>query len=318
MQNYDSNVTLQNGDWVITEADESDGSMQLISPNILLLLNTDDDHIDFYGSSSNMIDQYCALAKKTSKKIIVNANDTVLPYIKRSATKEIITFGKPDTYHIPPQSIKYLPDGTNFTVKKGTETVSEINFSIPGNIFLDNFLAGMVTALELGISVDDIKTAAQSFKGVQRRAQQWGIVKGIRIIEDYAHHPTEIELMLESVSQWHKGRIIAVFQPHRYSRSKNISKYLAKSFRKTDYLVLTDIYSAFEPPIDGIDGNYVYLETIKERDKNIVYIPKMSEIIDHLKDMVKKDDLVIFMGAGSIGTLAKKFKGYLENYDDMQ
>lgn len=317
MQNYDSNFTLQNGDWVITEADESDGSMELLSPDILLLLNTDNDHIDFYGSSSNMIDKYCGLAKKTSREVIVNSADKVLSAIKKSVDKKIITFGTPDTYHIDQQSIRYLPTNTIFTVRKGAEVVSEINLSIPGNIFLDNFLASMVVALELGIPINKIKDAGLSFKGVKRRAEQWGATKGIRIIEDYAHHPTEIKLMLESISRWHKGRVVCVFQPHRYSRSKRIANHLAKAFLKTDYLILTDIYSAFEDPIQGIDGDYVYKEILKDRNKNIIYIPKMSEIIGHLKEIVKQNDLVVFMGAGPIGSLAKKFKEYLESYDDM-
>ena len=173
-------------------------------------------------------------------------------------------------------------------------------------VFITNFLAVFAVASRLGVSFENYSKALSEFIGVKRRAEDWGIVNGIRIIEDYAHHPTEIKALLKSFRMCHKDRIICVFQPHRYTRSKNIASSLADSMGNADLIVLTDIYSADEQPIEGITGEFVFKEIIKTRNANIKYLPNFDHILKNLLMIVKQDDLVVFMGGRGYRQVSKQ------------
>ncbi len=311
MNNFNSNFLLKNSEWFVTEADESDNTMNCLNPQLLVLLNIDDDHIDHYGSQEKMIAEYIKLARKTGKHIVLNAADKTLSPIATSVPGKVIYYGNESGFHVPENSIEYQNHGTFFKVKYKNEFEEDFYIPIPGKVFLNNFLASITVAFHLGVPISKIKEAATTFSGVKRRTEDWGTVNGIKIIEDYAHHPTEISVMLDSISKWHKGRTICIFQPHRYTRSKHIANLLAESFAKCDTLILTDIYSADEPPIEGITGKFVADEITKKRISGFLYIKELSGIIPYLMENTNNNDVVIFMGAGNVGALAREFRDTL-------
>jgi len=308
MNNFQANFSIKNSEWFLTEADESDNTMNCLKPEILILLNIDDDHIDHYGSYENMTQEYAKLAYKTSKYVVVNSNDNSLKPVCRNIDGKILRYGDESGFYVDENNIEYHQHGTFFKLNYKREFAENFYIPVPGMVFLNNFLAAVTVAFHLGVPISKIKEATASFAGVKRRSEDWGIVNGIKIIEDYAHHPTEISLMLDSISRWHKGRIVCVFQPHRYTRSKHIAPFLAQSFSKADLLILTDIYCADEPPIEGITGEFVADEIIKNRKSGFLFIKDLPDIIPYLINNVDNDDIVIFMGAGNVGHLASEFK----------
>ena len=312
MNNFDRNFVIGNSDLVITEADESDGSMELITPDILVILNIDDDHMQTYGSKENMMKAYARLINKVRGTVLVNAQDPELvDLISSISSDKIVFFDHPDTVTADANSIRYINDIMSIDVSIDS-TLYTFKTGLRGNLFLTNMFAAIACARLLNIDIADIQSAMTSYRGVKRRMEDWGIVQGIHILEDYAHHPTEIAAMLASLKLWHKGRVICVFQPHRYTRSKQIACSLADAFIDADELILTDIYTADEPPITGITGEYVFETVAQKRASNIIYVPDYRETLERVYSMATDSDLVVFMGAGTIGTCAQMFKQKLE------
>ncbi len=312
MNNFDRNVVIGDSDLVITEADESDGSMELIIPDILVMLNIDDDHMQTYGSKENMMKAYARLISKVRSSVLVNAQDPeLMELITPIASDKIVFFDHSDTVTAAVESISYGDDMMSIDVSIDS-TLHTFKTGLRGNLFLTNMLAAIACARLLDIDISAIQSAISSYRGVKRRMEDWGIVQGVRILEDYAHHPTEIAAMLSSLKLWHQGRVICVFQPHRYTRSKQIACVLADAFANADELILTDIYTADEPPIMGITGEYVFETVARQRSNNIKYVSDYRETIDTVYSMADNGDLVVFMGAGTIGTCAPLFKQKLE------
>ncbi len=312
MNNFDTNVVVGNSDLVITEADESDGSMEMITPDILVMLNIDDDHIQNYGTKINMMNAYARLVRKVRSKIVINAKDQeLLGLIVSIDTDKLVLFDHPDTITADISSVRYANEAMAIDVSIGSSAYT-FKTALRGNLFVTNMLAAITCARLLNIPMDAVKKAFQTYRGVKRRMEDWGIVNGIRVIEDYAHHPTEIAAMLKSLKQWHTGRVICVFQPHRYTRSQQIASSLADAFIEADELFLADIYTADEIPIAGVTGRFVFETVAEQRSGNISYISDFNEIIDSVLAIVKSGDLVVFMGAGTIGSCAPEFVKKLE------
>ncbi|MGE5391985.1 MAG: UDP-N-acetylmuramate--L-alanine ligase, partial [Deltaproteobacteria bacterium] len=221
-------------------------------------------------------------------------------------------------YGSSPEADYYYTDlrtkgwGSSFKVWHHDQLLGTINLSVPGRHNVLNCLAAVVVGNELGIPFSELKHALKQFQGAKRRFQLLGHVNDTFIIDDYAHHPTEISATINAVRQFHKDRLIVVFQPHRYSRTKLLGEHFGEAFHEADLLISTSIYAAGEAPIEGVTGEIIYQAAL-DNGCNAMYIPDSNDIVKFLLDDIKPGDMVIFMGAGDIWKTGEKTKAALES-----
>ena len=286
-----------NGDLFVAEADESDGSFLLLSPDIAVVTNVEEDHLDFYASREE-IEKAFAEFGRGSGRVVACWDD---PGVRRSLDPALVTV----RYGIGPDSdlsitdMRLRPDGGDATFRYGDEGV-EVSLQVPGRHNLLNAGATLAVAALLEMPLGQAAGCLASFTGVRRRFEQRGVVAGTTFVDDYAHHPTELAATLGSASiDGH--RIVAVFQPHRYTRTRRMWRSLGESLVLADVVVVTDVYGAGEQPIPGITGKLV-VDAVAEAapGKRVVYLPRRSEVAPFLAGEVRSGDLVLTLGAGDI------------------
>ena len=298
-----SNAKLGNGEYLVAEADESDGSFLKLLPEIAIVTNIENDHMDYYGSMENIL--------ATLKKFLGNlSTDTGLAvlcfdndYVKNLAPEiavKYVSYALNSKADYMAKNI--VADGANtlFDVYKDDAKIGSIKLNVPGKHNVANALAAIVVCLKLGIDFETMQKGFDYFNGAKRRFQTKGKTKGIWVVDDYAHHPTEIATTLVAARQTKPHRLICAFQPHRYSRTNLLFEEFVSCFKESDILILTEIYSAGEAPIAGVTGKLL-AERIKEQiGQEVVYIEQRSDISQYLADIAKDGDLIMTMGAGDI------------------
>jgi len=308
------NAKWGQSDIVVTEADESDGTFILLNPLYSISTNIDREHMDYYGTMENVIKAYEAFIENTKDEgcAFICAEDENLRNIAKGSKKRIMKYGISEDADIRAQDIALLGlGGSEFNVRyKGTD-LGRIRLSILGLHNVINSLAAMGVAMEMGINFDKIKSAIREFKGADRRFRITHLDSDIVIIDDYAHHPTEIRATLKAMESSGR-RIVAVFQPHRFSRTRDLKDQFGKCFDIADHLVVTDIYSADEKPIEGVSGNDI-CESAKSYGHKDAHFVSKDDIIKHLIDVVKPGDAVFLLGAGDIGELPSKIVKILKD-----
>ena len=312
-----TNSKLGSGDHFIAELDESDGTIELYAPDLSVITNLEFDHPDFY---KNGLDQVIETFKKyvsnlnKDSKIIINVdcsgNRKLLSQIKHEG---IITYSSDETNEHFAQA-KYK--ATNITNKglnafakiyKNNEFIGDLKLGIPGSYNVSNALATIAAALEYGIDFEKIAKSLERFTGMKRRFQILGTVNGAKIIDDYAHHPTEIQSTLKAASDVvksnNKGKVVAIFQPHRYSRLDNLWNDFLNSFNDADSIYVCDVYSAGEKAIENINSERLTREL---KNRNVQYLPgSMEKVADIITKQLKQDDIVLTIGAGDITKLGQ-------------
>ncbi len=299
------NIQLGDGEYFITEADESDGSFLYFDPYITVVTNIELDHINYYDSKEKLL--------KTFKKFIMNANDAgkSIVYAEDETIKEIIDLKNDKILSyginegdIRATGIKMLPFGSYFDIEYHERKLGEINLQIPGRYNILNSLAAIAVGLYSGMSFTDIKTGVEIFSGVKRRFEKKGLIGGdILILDDYAHHPTEIKETLKAAANTGYDRVITIFQPHRYSRTRYLFDEFCNSFANTDHLIITDVYSADEELTNDNDkflAKKMARKCAKIYNFNVDYIKDLSEIAPYLSSIINSRDLVITVGAGNV------------------
>jgi UDP-N-acetylmuramate--alanine ligase len=174
-----------------------------------------------------------------------------------------------------------------------------LSLSIPGRFNVHNALAAVAAGQYAGLSFEKIADILKDYRGIQRRMQMKGRSAGVTVIDDYAHHPTEIRVTLNALRERFHGRRVGVFQPHRYTRTKHLKDEFSKSFQDVDVLILTDVYSAGESPLEGVDGETLF-RAIRRNHRDVVYVPRLEEVPDYLTDVLRDGDVLITMGAGNV------------------
>lgn len=324
LRNIDTNAYLGGGEFFVAEADESDGSFLYYRPKYSIITNIDREHLDYYKEFGNELDAFREFLNRTEEGgcVFCSADDMNLKSIIKDYRNRYIMFGLKDNADIFPRNIllkgltsefdcfcnnKFIPH-----LNKGAGFIDRFCLALGGEHNISNALSVIALGLELGIDLKFIKRALAQYKGAKRRLEIKFDKNGFLLIDDYAHHPTEIMATLKAVRNLKQNRIIAVFQPHRYSRTKLLLEEFGRSFDLADCVIITDIYPAGEPPIEAINGRLVF-NKIKERtpDKEIIFLPKEG-IVTHLLEIIKPDDTVIMLGAGDIAKicdeLAQKLK----------
>ncbi|OPY57707.1 MAG: UDP-N-acetylmuramate--L-alanine ligase [Pelotomaculum sp. PtaU1.Bin035] len=297
------NAKLGRGDYLIAEADESDGSFLKLDPFIEIITNIEDDHLDYYKNVENIV---AAFRKFMSK---VPDDGLAVVCLDNSKIRDLLVgYDRPcQTYAIERQDADYTLRNIrlNRTTTAGdvyfkNEFLGCLELSIPGRHNLSNALATVVTGRFIGLSFDKIAAALKRFKGAGRRFQYMGEVRGIQVVDDYAHHPSEIKATLKAARQVKEGRVLGVFQPHRYTRTSLLGERFGAAFGDADIIIVSDIYDAGERPIKGVSAKTIVSAIEKNEGREVIYLPTRKEIVDYLVETARPGDLILTMGAGDI------------------
>ncbi|MFH1460459.1 MAG: UDP-N-acetylmuramate--L-alanine ligase [Candidatus Omnitrophota bacterium] len=293
------------GKYFVAEADESDGSFLYLKPNYAVITNIDKEHLDYYKDLEHIKKTYTSFIKNIQKNglLICCGEDKNIAEIIKSYSGKIITYGFSKNCDIYAFNVKTVAGAVTFKCIYKGDLIGEFRLNIPGIHNVLNSLAVICLGVELEIDRYIIEEALNVFSGANRRFQIKQNNSKIMIVDDYAHHPTEIEATLKAAKSLKKRRVIGVFQPHRYSRTKFLKKEFGKCFSDADEIVITDIYAASEAPIDGIEAHTIYKEVKQSGHKNVCFLPR-EKVREHLMLTIEKGDLLMMLGAGDIGKLA--------------
>ncbi len=297
-----TNARLGQGKFLVAEADESDGSFLKLSPTIAVVTNIDADHLDFYSGIDEIRDTFVEFINKVpffGLAVLCLDNGNVADIIPR-VKKRFITYGLSAQADFRAIDVRLEGFATSFAVQYRGERLGEISFRLPGAHNVLNALASVAVAMELNIPFSVIQEGFQAFGGVGRRFQVKGEVDGIMVVDDYGHHPTEIRATLAAAKGGWERRLVVVFQPHRYTRTKELFDEFVKAFYDADVLVLTDIYPAGEQPIEGVTSEALAKSLRMHGQKDVTCISSREEIVDHLLRILKPDDILLTLGAGNI------------------
>jgi UDP-N-acetylmuramate--alanine ligase len=313
VKNFKTSAKIGKGEIMLVEADESDGSFLNFFPAVSIITNIDKEHLDHYGDFDTLKQAFLKFANSTPfyGTAIVCYDDEVIRELIPNINRVVRTYGLLKGADLRGEILDDRK--SEFRVYCNEKPLGKIKMGVIGEHNIKNALASIAVALYLKkIPFNKIKEALESFEGVSRRFDIR--YKGkVDIVEDYGHHPTEIKATSEIAKLYDAKRVIMVFQPHRYSRTKLLLKDFPTAFKGIDYLILTDIYPASETPIEGVDGELLYKEFINRGFTNIKYIKNLEDIVAYILKIKKDGDLIIFQGAGNIRNLIPEIIGRLKD-----
>lgn len=299
-----TNAVLGQGKFLVAEADESDGSFLKLSPTIAVVTNIDADHLDFYtGGISQIKDIFVDFINKIPfyGLAVLCLEDGNIADIIPQVKKRFVTYGLSAQADIRATHIKLAGGTTSFVAHYKGYRMGEISFSMPGAHNVLNALACIAVAMELDIPFNLIQEGFARFGGVGRRFQVKGEINDIMVVDDYGHHPAEIRATLSAAKNgWPERRLVVAFQPHRYTRTKELFDEFVKCFYDADVLVLTDIYAASEKPIEGVSAETLVNAIKTHGQRDVTYVADRETLPEHLAKIVKPGDIVMTLGAGNI------------------
>jgi len=310
---YGTNAHLGKGDWLVAEADESDGTFIRIPATVGVITNIDPEHLDYWGSYDNLKDGFRTFINNLPFYgfAVVCADDAEVQQLASSIhDRRVFSYGiESDQSDVRAVDIRHGADGSVFDVHLSDRLsgectkIKDINLPVPGQHNILNALAAVAIARGMDISPDIIQSAFASFSGVKRRFSKTGEVGGITVIDDYGHHPTEITATLRTarsvVDSKGVGNVIAVVQPHRYSRLENLFKEFCGCFGDADIVLVADVYAAGENPVPGVGKNEL-IAALRSRDINVIALEDSSLLAQEIVKLANPEDLVVCMGAGDI------------------
>ncbi len=315
VRNINTNSLLGEGDIIVVEADEFDRSFLSLQPTIGIITNIELEHTDCYEDLydlQNAFTQFANASPFYGAVIIGNQSPAaaeIIPNIKRP----IITFGLTKKSDFYANDIIHNKSETTFTVFYRGNNLGVIHLQVPGEHNVLNALASIALGIEMNIPFHDIAAGLESYKGVRRRFDIKGEENGVMVVDDYAHHPTEVRVTLNSARNGWNRRILAVFQPHLYSRTKAFYQEFAIALMEADILIITDVFPAREKPIEGITGKMVADFAKKSGHKNIFYLENLENLEKKLDNLCQPNDMVITIGAGNIWRYAESYINHLKN-----
>jgi UDP-N-acetylmuramate--alanine ligase len=298
-----SNARHGRGEYIIVEADESDGSLLLLTPTIAVLTNIDADHLDHFTEGIEQIKE-CFVAFANSVPfygtIVLCLDDQNVQAIIPQLTRRTISYGSAAQADVAALQIHLDASfGSEFIVRAFGEQMGNIKLVVPGLHNIQNALAAVAVGLDLGIKFEDIARVLAEFRGAERRFQIKGEKNGVLVIDDYGHHPTEIKATL-AAARTSGRRVVTLFQPHRYSRTRDLKDEFARSFYGADLLLITDIYAASEDPIEGTTSRALAEQVERFGHRHVEYVGGLASAAARLKEVVLPGDLVITLGAGNV------------------
>jgi UDP-N-acetylmuramate--alanine ligase len=298
LKNLKTSARLGKGDFIVAEADESDGSFLKLSPVITVVTNIDNDHLDYYKSMKNLKDAFVKHINSVPfyGTAVICLDNKIIREIIPKINREYITYGFTGNPDIKASNVKVQKECTTFDVIYKGKNIGNVCIKIPGRHNILNSLAAIGVGLKLDIPFSLTTKAINKFSGVGRRIEIKGEKNGVLVIDDYGHHPTEVVATIKAIkSFWPKRRLIVLFQPHRYTRTQKLFKEFGKSFADADVVKILDIYPAGEKPIKGVSSNLI-LKSLKKNKSNADHF---SDLIT-LSSMLSEGDIVLTLGAGDV------------------
>lgn len=311
-----TNAVVGKGDVIVVEADEFDRTFLRLTPSIAIITNIEAEHLDIYDDLEDVKGAFIDYANKVPfyGAVIVCLDDPNVRSILPDLEKRIISYGLSPQAQVRAVDIQMNQFTSTFTVMNDDQKLGVITLKAPGDHNVKNALAAVATGIELNIDFKLIKQGLERYQGVFRRFQKKAEEQGVMVIDDYAHHPTEVAATLNAARKgWPDRRIVAVFQPHLYSRTQDLYKEFGLSFSDAEVLVITDVYPSREKPIEGVTGKLISDTAEQYGHKNVIYVEDKADVTNTLKEISKSGDIIITMGAGDIYKYGEEFVNELNS-----
>lgn len=304
------------GDYMVAEADESDASFLVLAPVIAVITNIDDDHLDHYRTMDRLYGAFTEFAQKVPfyGAVVVCSDDAGVRKILPGLKKRVVTYGFGSDAAIRADEVEITPQGSRFRVSMGGKPAGEISLSVAGRHNVLNSLAAVAVGQELGTPLETSAKALASFSGVARRLQLKGEKGGVTVYDDYGHHPTEVGATIEALAgrvRLSGGKLIVLFQPHRFTRTNLVREAFGPAFDSADSVLITEIYSAGEDPIPGVTGRSVLDEIRKNGKPHSEFVPDLETGCASAVKMAKKGDFILTLGAGDVGKCGERILALL-------
>ncbi|NLG86612.1 MAG: UDP-N-acetylmuramate--L-alanine ligase [Firmicutes bacterium] len=299
------NAKSGQGEYLVAEADESDGSFLKLRPHIAVVTNVEDDHLDYYGNLDNIMAAFRNFVEQVPSEGLAVAcgdNPNAALIAATASVKRLITYGFNSGADYQARNVNFQSLTSTCEVWEHGRLLGQLRLAVPGQHSILNALATVAVAREVGVDFDVISKALASFCGVHRRFELLGHVNDIYVVDDYGHHPTEIKATLSAASQGEFNRIICVFQPHRYTRTRFLYHEFGAAFDQADLLIVTDIYPAGETPIAGVSASLIVDAVRAHAGPDTIHIPDLKDVAPYLIGLVRPGDLVLTLGAGNVWT----------------
>jgi UDP-N-acetylmuramate--alanine ligase len=303
-----TNVRLGAGELLVAEADESDGSFVRLTPVFAIITNIDAEHLDFYGTIDAVSNAFVKFSRSIPfyGAVICCLDDPHVRAILPRIDRRIVTYGTSAEAEVRGRIIETGPNGSAFSYTVRGKRRGRLHLRVPGVHNVLNALGVCALAEELDISARHLRAAFASFEGVARRFEIKGERGGVLFVDDYGHHPTEIAATIRTARESYRRRIVVVFQPHRYTRTRDLHDAFGDAFREADELFITDIYPAGERPIKGITAELIYRAVSREGKPRVTYVPGWDNLKTTVRDSIRGGDIVITLGAGNIYRLGEE------------
>ncbi len=309
-KNIGTGGKLGNGEFFVAEADESDGSFLKLQPTIAVVTNIDPEHLDHYGSMENLMKAFRAFVEKVPfyGLSIICGDHPNSRALTNMLSKRYWTYGFSKGNTVRGEMVEIFPGGSRVKIYFSEKPLGIIEVPLWGKHNALNALAAVAVGLEVGIGFEDIKNGIAGFKGVKRRFEIKGEKRNIVFVDDYGHHPEEIKATLSTARALWKGRVVVIFQPHRYTRTKLLFEELAQSFHNADKVFLLEIYPAEEAPIPGVSSHSLFLKMKETYRNKVEYTPYRDEAKRKVISFLKPGDMLITLGAGDVWKLGEEIK----------
>ncbi|MCY4306552.1 MAG: UDP-N-acetylmuramate--L-alanine ligase [Aestuariivita sp.] len=309
IQAYGSNARMGQGEWMVVEADESDGTFNRLPATIAIVTNIDPEHMEHWGSIDELHHGFFEFVTNVpfyGLAVCCIDDPDVQRLVERISDRRVVTYGFNSKANIRALNLVYKKNGIQFDIEFGdnTERIQRCLLPMPGDHNVQNALAAVAVANHLGVSNQEILKSLANFAGVNRRFTEVGEVNGVKIIDDYGHHPVEIKAVLKASRQVACGRVIAIHQPHRYTRLSHFFDEFCNSFDEADVVGITDVYAAGENPIPGATRDHLIDGLRHHGLRHVVAISTEDDLLSLVRSEAKSGDLVVCLGAGSISTWA--------------
>jgi UDP-N-acetylmuramate--alanine ligase len=311
-----SNARVGQGEFLVAEADESDGSFVKLTPTIAVVTTVDAEHLDHYGTLDAIHDAFVQFASKVPfyGAVVLCLDQPQIQMLIPRIDKRIVTYGLDSSADLVARRLQPAGMTTRFEVLHRGTPLGECTLRVPGRHNVANALAAVAVGLELDVPFAVVRAALGAFTGVQRRFQVRGEARGVTVVDDYGHHPAEIRATLAAAKTAFDGRVVTVFQPHRYTRTRSLREEFLTAFNQADVLCMLDIYPAGEPPIPGVSAEDLADGIRAHGHRNVTYLGgNRARVVDHLLDTVRPGDVVLTLGAGDVGQLGPEMLRRLES-----
>jgi UDP-N-acetylmuramate--alanine ligase len=298
-----TNAVEGTGEWLVAEADESDGSFLWLGPEIAIVTNVEAEHLDHYGDEARVREAFVAFMSNASGTIVACADDAGVRAVLERCARPVVTYGI-DAGEWRARRTSTGAGGQTSEISRDGTVVGTLQLLVPGAHNVRNALAAIAAADLAGVSFEAAAAALATFGGVQRRFQVRGIARDVTVVDDYSHHPTEVRAALATARERTEGRVFAIFQPHLYSRTAFFGAALGAALAAADSVVVTDVYGAREDPQPGITGKLVVDGVLDEAPRRrVAYLPRRGDIAPYVSERARAGDMVITIGAGDVTML---------------